>query len=181
MKEIKKALFVAGIVCLVSSMFSFAQLFSDIFYFNVATYYIVMDAIYCALSVTTGTIFLVMRNKSLKDIVAKRGMFITLLVLNIFNNLIVWAMAFWVELLVSRYSRVSTFSYNHVGEQNTKQEQNVGQDNEVVLDKDEYEIKNKVDMITEELEKLSKLKESGVITEEEYKKLKQDLLNKSFL
>lgn len=176
MKEIKKALFVAGIVCVVSSMFSFAQLFSDIFYFNVATYYIVVDAIYCALSVTTGTIFLVMRNKSLKEIVAKRGMFITLLVLNIFNNLIVWAMAFWVELLVSRYSRVSTFSYNHIGEQSVPK-----QENEVVLDKDDYEIKSKVDLLTEEIEKLNKLKESGAITEEEYKKLKEDLLNKSFL
>ena len=176
MKEIKKALFVAGIVCVVSSMFSFAQLFSDIFYFNAATYYVVLDGVYAALSMTTGIIFLVMRSKSLKDIVEKRGMFITLLVLNIFNNLIVWAMAFWVELLVSRYSRVSNFGYNHVGEQNTK-----AQDNEVVLDKDDYEIKSKVDMLTEEIEKVNKLKESGAITEEEYKKLKEDLLNKSLL
>lgn len=176
MKEIKKALFVAGIVCVVSSMFSFAQLFSDIFYFNAATYYVVLDGVYAALSITTGIIFLVMRSKSLKDIVEKRGMFITLLVLNIFNNLIVWAMAFWVELLVSRYSKVSNFDYNHVGEQNTKV-----QENEVVLDKDDYEIKSKVDMLTEEIEKLTKLKESGAITEEEYKKLKEDLLNKSLL
>ena len=176
MKEIKKALFVAGIVCVVSSMFSFAQLFSDIFYFNAETYYVVLDGVYAALSMTTGIIFLVMRSKSLKDIVEKRGMFITLLVLNIFNNLIVWAMAFWVELLVSRYSRVSNFDYNHVGEQNTKV-----QENEVVLDKDDYEIKSKVDMLTEEIEKLTKLKESGAITEEEYKKLKEDLLNKSLL
>lgn len=176
MKEIKKALFVAGIVCVVSSMFSFAQLFSDIFYFNAATYYVVLDGVYAALSMTTGIIFLVMRSKSLKDIVEKRGMFITLLVLNIFNNLIVWAMAFWVELLVSRYSKVSNFDYNHVGEQNTKV-----QENEVVLDKDDYEIKSKVDMLTEEIEKLTKLKESGAITEEEYKKLKEDLLNKSLL
>ena len=176
MKEIKKALFVAGIVCVVSSMFSFAQLFSDIFYFNAATYYVVLDGVYAALSITTGIIFLVMRSKSLKEIVEKRGMFITLLVLNIFNNLIVWAMAFWVELLVSRYSRVSNFDYNHVGEQNTKV-----QENEVVLDKDDYEIKSKVDMLTEEIEKLTKLKESGAITEEEYKKLKEDLLNKSLL
>lgn len=176
MKEIKRALFVAGIVCVVSSMFSFAQLFSDIFYFNAATYYVVLDGVYAALSMTTGIIFLVMRSKSLKDIVEKRGMFITLLVLNIFNNLIVWAMAFWVELLVSRYSRVSNFDYNHVGEQNTKV-----QENEVVLDKDDYEIKSKVDMLTEEIEKLTKLKESGAITEEEYKKLKEDLLNKSLL
>lgn len=176
MKERKKALFVAGIVCVVSSMFSFAQLFSDIFYFNAATYYVVLDGVYAALSMTTGIIFLVMRSKSLKDIVEKRGMFITLLVLNIFNNLIVWAMAFWVELLVSRYSKVSNFDYNHVGEQNTKV-----QENEVVLDKDDYEIKSKVDMLTEEIEKLTKLKESGAITEEEYKKLKEDLLNKSLL
>lgn len=176
MKEIKKALFVAGIVCVVSSMFSFAQLFSDIFYFNAATYYVVLDGIYAALSMTTGIIFLVMRNKSLKEIVEKKSMFITLLVLNIFNSLIVWAMAFWVELLVSRYSRVSNFDYNHVGEQNTKV-----QENEVVLDKDDYEIKSKVDMLTEEIEKLTKLKESGAITEEEYKKLKEDLLNKSLL
>lgn len=176
MKEIKKALFVAGIVCVVSSMFSFAQLFSDIFYFNAATYYVVLDGVYAALSITTGIIFLVMRSKSLKEIVEKRGMFITLLILNIFNNLIVWAMAFWVELLVSRYSRVSNFDYNHIGEQNTKV-----QENEVVLDKDDYEIKSKVDMLTEEIEKLTKLKESGAITEEEYKKLKEDLLNKSLL
>lgn len=114
--------------------------------------------------------------KTLKQIVDKKAMFVTLLILNIFNNLIVWAMAFWVELLVSRYSKVSTFSYNHIGEQSVPK-----QENEVVLDKDDYEIKSKVDMLTEEIEKLNKLKESGAITEEEYKKLKEDLLNKSFL
>lgn len=176
MKQLRKALLIAGIVCVGSAMFSFAQLFSDIFYFQAKTYYIVLDGVYAALSIITGIIFLIMRNKTLKQIVDKKAMFVTLLVLNIFNNLIVWAMAFWVELLVSRYSRVSTFSYNHIGEQSVPK-----QENEVVLDKDDYEIKSKVDMLTEEIEKLNKLKESGAITEEEYKKLKEDLLNKSFL
>lgn len=176
MKQLRKALLIAGIVCVGSAMFSFAQLFSDIFYFQAKTYYIVLDGVYAALSIITGIIFLIMRNKTLKQIVDKKAMFVTLLILNIFNNLIVWAMAFWVELLVSRYSRVSNFGYNHVCEQNTKV-----QDNEVVLDKDDYEIKSKVDLLTEEIEKLNKLKESGAITEEEYKKLKEDLLNKSFL
>lgn len=176
MKQLRKALLIAGIVCVGSAMFSFAQLFSDIFYFQAKTYYIVLDGVYAALSIITGIIFLIMRNKTLKQIVDKKTMFVTLLVLNIFNNLIVWAMAFWVELLVSRYSRVSTFSYNHIGEQSVPK-----QENEVVLDKDDYEIKSKVDLLTEEIEKINKLKESGAITEEEYKKLKEDLLNKSFL
>ena len=176
MKQLRKALLIAGIVCVGSTMFSFAQLFSDIFYFQAKTYYIVLDGVYAALSIITGIIFLIMRNKTLKQIVDKKAMFVTLLVLNIFNNLIVWAMAFWVELLVSRYSRVSTFSYNHIGEESVPK-----QENEVVLDKDDYEIKSKVDLLTEEIEKLNKLKESGAITEEEYKKLKEDLLNKSFL
>ena len=176
MKQLRKALLIAGIVCVGSAMFSFAQLFSDIFYFQAKTYYIVLDGVYAALSIITGIIFLIMQNKTLKQIVDKKAMFVTLLILNIFNNLIVWAMAFWVELLVSRYSRVSTFSYNHIGEQNVPK-----QENEVVLDKDDYEIKSKVDLLTEEIEKLNKLKESGAITEEEYKKLKEDLLNKSFL
>ena len=176
MKQLSKALLIAGIVCVGSAMFSFAQLFSDIFYFQAKTYYIVLDGVYAALSIITGIIFLIMQNKTLKQIVDKKAMFVTLLILNIFNNLIVWAMAFWVELLVSRYSRVSTFSYNHIGEQSVPK-----QENEVVLDKDDYEIKSKVDLLTEEIEKLNKLKESGAITEEEYKKLKEDLLNKSFL
>ena len=176
MKQLSKALLIAGIVCVGSAMFSFAQLFSDIFYFQAKTYYIVLDGVYAALSIITGIIFLIMQNKTLKQIVDKKAIFVTLLILNIFNNLIVWAMAFWVELLVSRYSRVSTFSYNHIGEQSVPK-----QENEVVLDKDDYEIKSKVDLLTEEIEKLNKLKESGAITEEEYKKLKEDLLNKSFL
>lgn len=176
MKQLRKALLIAGIVCVGSAMFSFAQLFSDIFYFQAKTYYIVLDGVYAALSIITGIIFLIMRNKTLKQIVDKKAMFVTLLILNIFNNLIVWAMAFWVELLVSRYSKVSTFSYNHIGEQSVPK-----QENEVVLDKDDYEIKSKVDLLTEEIEKLNKLKESGAITEEEYKKLKEDLLIKSFL
>lgn len=176
MKQLRKALLIAGIVCVGSAMFSFTQLFSDIFYFQAKTYYIVLDGVYAALSIITGIIFLIMQNKTLKQIVDKKAMFVTLLILNIFNNLIVWAMAFWVELLVSRYSRVSTFSYNHIGEQSVPK-----QENEVVLDKDDYEIKSKVDLLTEEIEKLNKLKESGAITEEEYKKLKEDLLNKSFL
>lgn len=176
MKQLRKALLIAGIVCVGSAMFSFAQLFSDIFYFQAKTYYIVLDGVYAALSIITGIIFLIMQNKTFKQIVDKKAMFVTLLILNIFNNLIVWAMAFWVELLVSRYSRVSTFSYNHIGEQSVPK-----QENEVVLDKDDYEIKSKLDLLTEEIEKLNKLKESGAITEEEYKKLKEDLLNKSFL
>lgn len=178
MKQIKKALSVAGILCVVSSMFSFAEMFSDLYYFQLGTYAVVMDGICATLSVVTGIVFLIMKNKSLKQIVDKRWLFVTLLVLNIFNNLIVWAMAFWVELLVSRYSRVSNFDYNHIGAKQNEEhkEQNP---NEIVLDQDDYEIKNKVDILTEEIEKLTRLKDSGAITEEEFQKLKQDLINKS--
>ena len=60
MKQLRKALLIGGIVCVGSAMFSFAQLFSDIFYFQAKTYYIVLDGVYAALSIITGIIFLIM-------------------------------------------------------------------------------------------------------------------------
>ena len=86
-------------------------------------------------------------------------------------------MSFWVEIVVARYARISSFEYEHVTNQNTSSEQSNG----IVLDKDDYEVKNKADTIIGEIEKLNRLKQNGVITEEEFQKIKQDLLNNSFL
>ena len=72
MKQLRKALLIAGIVCVGSAMFSFAQLFSDIFYFQAKTYYIVLDGVYAALSIITGIIFWLCKTKRSNKLLTKK-------------------------------------------------------------------------------------------------------------
>ncbi len=180
MKDLKRTLTIAAVVILFSSMFEFAMLFSDIFYFKASTFNIVLDGIYCAISIATAITYFVMASKPFDYVVQNKKVFTIILILNVFNNFISWVVAFWVQFTVSKYQRVKFFTVNHE-EINTSDSRHKNErGDEIILDKSDYEVKNKVDILTEEINKLNELRKNGAISEEEYQKLKQEVLERNF-
>ncbi|MCQ2565165.1 MAG: SHOCT domain-containing protein, partial [Clostridia bacterium] len=83
------------------------------------------------------------------------------------NNLVAWVMSFWVEIVVSNNARFARI--NKVKEEKPKENGDID-----VVD---YEIERIKENLTTRLEELEDLKQRGMITEEEYQKLREEAIN----
>ena len=189
MKDLKKTLKIAGIVCLVETLFCIISLLLDIFVFEFETYNVVGDAVDIALSTATGTIFLIFMQKPTDEIVKNRTLFVVLLVLNIFNNIVVWAMSFWVEIVVSNryriqmsgevYKKFMSVSENDDENENSENNNDEEENSEVVIvDGEEYNISKNKQTLTERLEELENLRNKKLISQEEYMELREEAILK---
>ncbi len=170
MKDSRKTLLISGIICLVSGLLSVLQLCLDIFGGQLIVYSVVLDSISVVLSITTGTIFLCVMNKGTDWLTDHRMLFVVLMFVNILNGIIVWLVAFWVEIVITEQYRIKLFN------QNFKQHDENG---DITLHDNDYEITSKVDYIKSEIEKLDELKRKNMITEEEYNRLREEVINKN--
>jgi len=173
----KKTLKYGGILCLIASLFDVASLMLDIFYYTFSTYYVVFDSICILLSVGTGIIYLSLMNKTEDYLKSRRGLFLTLTILNIFNGLVVWVISFWVQITVSRRQQVGTFFpfSKENGQQKKDNQQDSGSIN---LDEESYQERKIAKDLTEKLEELVKLRDKKLITEEEYKSMREEAIKK---
>ena len=89
---------------------------------------------------------------------------------NIVNGIIPWLVSFWVEIVITEQYRIKMFN------QNMKQHEDNG---DITLHDNDYEITSKVDYIKSEIEKLDELKRKNMITEEEYERLREEVINKN--
>lgn len=169
MKDSRKTLMISGIICLVSSMLSVMTLWFDLLAKELVVYSIVLDSLAIVLSITTGVIYLCVMNKGNDWLVDHRMLFVVLMFLNIVNGLIVWLVSFWVEIVITEQYRIKFFN----------QSNKPGQEGDITLHDNDYEITSKVDYIKSEIEKLDELKRKHMITEEEYNRLREDIINKN--
>ena len=102
MKEFLRTLKIAGILCLVVSLFNIYSLMMDIFVIEFSVYFIVSDSICLAFSLITGITYLCFLRKSEEKILQQKLVFSILLFLNIFNGLVVWIISFWVLIAVNK-------------------------------------------------------------------------------
>ena len=170
MKNSKKTLLISGIICLVSGLFSVLSLCLAIFDLEPDTYTIVIYSLYVALSITTGLIYLCVMNKPTDWLVKNRMLFVVLMFVNIINGLVVWLVSFWVEIVITEQYRIKLFNQNA-----NKQNEN----GDITLHDNDYEITSKVDFIKSEIEKLDEMKRKNQITEEEYNRLREEVINKN--
>jgi hypothetical protein len=182
MRDLKKTLKIAGSISLVASLLGIASLLMNIFVYPFDPYYITSDAAEVVLSIITGVIYLVYMNKSENEIINHRGLFLALNILNIFNNLIVWAVSFWVDISVNNALKRQEFSNFTNGYQPFQNQQNSKQNeshqtinNEYVMNEDDYSVKKDGKSLKEKLEELNKLKEENMISEEEYNSLRKKI------
>jgi hypothetical protein len=185
MKDLKRTLKIAGIISLVASLPAIISLLMNIFVYPFDPYYVTLDLAEVILSVAAGVIYLVYSGKSEQAIVTKRGLFLALNILNIFSNLIVWAVSFWVEISVNNAYKKYEFNnfashaygFRRFGYSNQEPEQKHEDKNEYVIHEDDYTVDNSSQTLKEKLEELNKLREENLISQDEYNNLRKKIIN----
>lgn len=168
MKQINKTLRLAGILALCINALNVGNLILDIYFGEHVAYYVTIDAVSIALTFATGIVYLCLHKKSEEYLANHKAIFVTLLWLNILNNLFVWIISLWVEIMVSGLQRKFLFTEMH-------SEENL---DDVVLGENSYKVKKEAEDLSTGLKDLEDLKNKGTITEEEYNELRQALINK---
>ena len=158
MKDLKKVCNIAGFLCLISTMFAVGGLLLDLYYFEHTVIDIIFDSVHIALSLFSCIVYFVFAGKSTEEIINAQKGFFWLMILNIFNGLIVWAVSFWVNFTINKYQIFS----------NADQ-----QKNENVIDVDEVDKE-----LVKKLEELKELLDKNLISEEEYENLRQEAIKK---
>ena len=183
MKGINKTLKTASIWCFVATLLGIGTLFYDIFAVEFSIYNIIIDAVCIGLSIFTAVVYLIYCKKTKQEILNKYRIFYTLCFANILNSLIVWVVAFWVQMSIGReirgqsIKRVFTMP-NFQTEQSEQNEKASNNDpNTIVLDEEDYEIRTYAQNLTVKLEELKTLRSKNLISEEEYQKLRQEAIN----
>ena len=171
MKDVKKTLKISGIVCICAALISVLDILLDIYIYDSNWLMIVVDSLLLVLSIVTGAIYLLYKNKSDEYIFKHKGVFTTLMLVNILNNIIVWAMSFYVQIVVNNCQRTKFFT-------SVKYTNTVDDRDTIIIEPSDYEITSKVDLLSDEIGKLERLKKKGAITEEEFLVLKKELIEK---
>ena len=169
MQQINKTLRLAGILALCINIVNIGNLFLDYNYSEYPAYALTIDIISIVLTLVTGIFYLWLCKKSSEYIVKRKAIFVTLLWLNILNNLFVWIISLWVEIVVTGLQRKLMFTEMH---------DNSGNGDDVVLGENSYKVKKETEDLSSGLNELEELKNKGTITEEEYNELRQALINK---
>ena len=172
MKDIKKTLKLAGIMALIINVLNITNLLLNIFYYEFSVFAVVEESVCILLAFITGLTYLCLLKKSKEQIIKKKGLFLTLSLINLFNNIFVWIIALWVDIVVSNLARIA---YMKQMFNNTNTEQNNG---DINISEDDYEIKKETENLSEALKDLENLKSKELISEEEYNELRQNLINK---
>ncbi len=176
MKKIKRTLMISGILCLVAALLSVTSLLLDILYFEFSAFDVAMTSIELALSLATGITYLIMMNFEYEKLAKYNMIFTVFAISNIFNNLLVWIVAFWVEIAVNKYIRTKNFKDMLSGQNPIFKENNY--ESEIVLDDDDYTVVGKKETLESKLAELKELHEKNLITDEEYEKLRHDVIEK---
>lgn len=170
MRDLKKTLKWAGIMALIANVLNISSLFFNI-YFDFYLFGIVEESICIALTFVTGLTYLILLKKNNEFYVKHKGIFLAISLINLFNNIIVWGISLWVQIAVSNYAR-----YNYM--KTMFKQGNQQNDGSIILEKDDYTIKQETEDFSESLKKLENLKNKGEITEEEYNELRQAVIKK---
>lgn len=174
----KKNLKLAGNLCLIVFAFDIVSLLLDIFYYPFSVFYVVFDSLSIALSLSTGIIYLSLMNKNAEELFKLKPLFLTLLIVNIFNGFIVWLISSFVYMSVTNKQQKSFFPFATFGEEQKSKE--TTQTEDINLDDDSYKERKIAKDLTERLEELNKLKDKNLISEEEYKSMREEEIKKHF-
>ncbi len=174
MKIKNKTLLITGILCLVGILINILDIYLDIKLYSSNLFYLIMDSISCCISLASGIFLIVMAMKSDEYVAKRANIFFIFSLINILNNIIVWAIVLWAQFAVSARIRKHAFeSYTRAFRQEN--------DGSITLEKDEYEITRLTENLTEELNALNKKKEDGTIDEREYNKQREEIIKKYIL
>ena len=175
MSPINKAIKKFGIIALITIFINITSLLVDIFMYKFSIFSIVFDSIGVILTLITGITYLCYSQKSANTIAQGKKLFLTISILNIFNNLIVWVISFYVynlsnvmasKIAIQKIQDVQpSFFSNH----NEKEEP-------IIINVEEYDAQSRSDILVKRLEELKSLKEKLLISDQEYLKLREEAI-----
>lgn len=165
MNDIKKTVKTTGIWCLALIALNVLSLLGSIFEDKIPVFDVVTDVTEIILSLVTGIIFLCVSKKSNEEILKKNKLFLTLAIVNILNNLIVWLIVFCAYLSINK----------EIKHKKCENKENACDDVDEKAGSDK-EIVKSAESLTTKLEELSKLKEKNLISNEEYETLRQQAI-----
>ena len=167
MRDIKRTVKIAGIIALGINVVNISNLLMSIFAKEFSVLAVVTESICVAITFVTGIVYLCLSKKSNSDIIKRRGLFLTICLLNILNNILVWIIALWVEISVSNAARFGFLNHSYNSE-----------DDSIEIDKNNYTVNKETDYLAESLKDLETMKNKGEITEEEYAELRKKLISR---
>lgn len=168
MKNLKKTIKILGMVCVAVAGLSCMPIVYIIRLGDKMT--LIANIVSIALSLTTGIMFLVVSKKGNSYILTHRNLFLWITLLNIFNNLIVWGLSLWAEIVVLRSENERRF--NEIYAKMTIKPPDTTNDIE------NASIQNKVIILSNKLSMLGEQMKRKEITPEEYKKMRQEIIDK---
>jgi len=116
--------------------------------------------------------------KSEKVISKSKSIFLALTIINLFTGFVSWAISFWVYLASTKQGKVEIFV---TPDEKNSQSENNSSNNEmqgstIVLNEEDYKERNIANDLTEKLEAFKKMLDKKLITEQEYKSLREKAL-----
>ena len=172
MKDLKKTLRLAGIFCMIALCLCVGELVLDLFVYEFSIYLVLSSSVSIALTSATGITYFVLMNKSIDKIVRHKNVFLVLSIINIFNNIIVWIIAFWVQVVIGQHAVKKRFTEMF----STPEEKKENNSDVIIID--DYEIHTAKETLVSRLEELGELRQKQLITEEEYKNLREEAIRK---
>lgn len=183
-KQLKSFGIVALLLCFVLGI----QIAISVFVYQIQLTYFLRQILQLSLTFISGIIFLIYSTKKPDYLYNHKNTFLTLLILNIFNNFIVWIFSLIAEISVANLKNYAQFSsantnstddysfYN--SNENNFQTENFEKGETISFAESDFEITTKDNKINEELSKLDAMKRNGKISNDDYEIAKRQILNK---
>lgn len=164
MKNPKKTLLISGIVCLVAGILATVNIYFDIVK-NFSILIVIYDALSIAISIFIGIYLITVSNFNIDRLKKQKKLFLIITFIAIFGSFLTWLVTFYSYFIYSNYIKYILI----IKEKHNK---------ESVINITDCSIEDKTEYLAKEISKLEKQKNKGKISEEEFLKLKSDLINK---
>ena len=164
MKDPRKTILISGIISLILAVFSIAIVYLDLIT-NFSWIILIYDIISITISFVVGIYMIVISRFDFEKLAKQQKSFLAFTFIAIFGNFITWIITFYSYFALSNFLKYKMLYKEKVSL------------NKDIIDV-EATIEDKAEFLSKEIEKLEKSKKKGEISEEEFLKLKSDLINK---
>ena len=164
MKDPRKTILISGIISLILAVLSIAIVYLDLIT-NFSWIILIYDIISITILFVVGIYMIVISKFDFEKLAKQQKIFLTFTFIAIFGNFITWIITFYSYFALSNFLKYKMLYKEKVSL------------NKDIIDV-EATIEDKAEFLSKEIEKLEKSKKKGEISEEEFLKLKSDLINK---
>ena len=164
MKDPRKTILISGIISLIAGGLNMIFAYLDLSQ-NFSSIILIFDIVSISISLIVGIYMIIVSKFDLEKLAKQQKIFLALTFIAIFGSFITWILTFYSYFALSNF-----FRYKMIYKEKLTPFGNV-------IDA-EATIEDKAEFLSKEIKKLEKSRDKGEISEEEFLKLKSDLINK---